>query len=248
MSVSVICKNCGKQGHLLNKCKHPILSCGVLLYRDIGDDIEFLMVNRKYSYGFIDFMIGTYAYYNICQLQISVNEMSNNEKQIILNEEKYINQWNTMINKNNKISNTLQFSQLTFASSTNWETPEWEFPKGRRKPLEWDIDCAIREFEEETGIPRHSIDILPDIDFIYETFVGSNGKTYTNKYKCAKWNGVADIGTNPYDKNEIGEIKWICMNDIPKIIRPYNKEKIQMINNLTETIQKNKNINFSQKW
>ena len=36
-------------------------------------------------------------------------------------------------------------------SSTNWETPEWGFPKGRRNYQEDDKKCALREFEEETN-------------------------------------------------------------------------------------------------
>jgi 8-oxo-dGTP pyrophosphatase MutT (NUDIX family) len=251
MSISIYCKNCGKQGHLLNKCKHPILSCGVLLYRDSPSgegEIEFLMVNRKYSYGFSDFMMGSYAHYNIAQLQTSVNEMSESEKKLILNEEKWINHWNSTISKSCKLSNNLQFSQLVFSSSTNWESPEWEFPKGRRKLAEWDNDCALREFEEETGIPRNSINVLPELDFIYETFMGSNGKQYTNKYLCAKWNGNVDIGANNYDYNEIGCVKWIGLSDVLKIIRPYNKEKIQMINDLAIILNGYNKINFSSKW
>ena len=33
-----------------------------------------------------------------------------------------------------------------------YESPEWGFPKGRRNMHESDLDCAKREFEEETGI------------------------------------------------------------------------------------------------
>ena len=36
-------------------------------------------------------------------------------------------------------------------SKTNWITPEWGFPKGRRNYMETDNSCAIREFNEETG-------------------------------------------------------------------------------------------------
>ena len=42
-------------------------------------------------------------------------------------------------------------------STTKWNEPEWEFPKGRRNQQEKDLDCAKREFEEETGYNIDSI-------------------------------------------------------------------------------------------
>ena len=39
---------------------------------------------------------------------------------------------------------------------------EWEFPKGRRNYMETDIKCALREFQEETGISKESIKIIND--------------------------------------------------------------------------------------
>jgi 8-oxo-dGTP pyrophosphatase MutT (NUDIX family) len=43
-------------------------------------------------------------------------------------------------------------NDLILNSATNWNETEWEFPKGRRNYQEKDLDCAIREFEEETGL------------------------------------------------------------------------------------------------
>jgi len=249
MIYSIVCKNCGKYGHILNKCKFPVMSCGVLLFREINNDLEFLMVNRKMSYGFHDFMIGSYSKYNINQIQISINEMSIYEKNIILNNEKWLKHWETTIAKNTLVQPDLQFIQLVYASSTNWNETEWEFPKGRRKNLEWDIDCSVREFEEETGIPRTAINIINNIDFVTETFVGSNGKKYTNKYICAKWNGTQDIGNN-FDTNEIQDVKWFNTTDIFKIIRPYNKEKLKMIKDLIFILKGNEHkiTNLQNRW
>ncbi len=38
----------------------------------------------------------------------------------------------------------------------------WEIPKGKPKEDESDLTCAIREFEEETGITREYYQILPE--------------------------------------------------------------------------------------
>ena len=43
---------------------------------------------------------------------------------------------------------------------TSWDEPEWGFPKGRRNFNETDLNCALREFNEETGINMKSIKLL----------------------------------------------------------------------------------------
>ena len=49
--------------------------------------------------------------------------------------------------------------KLINESSKKWTEPEWGFPKGRRNYQEKDYDCAVREWEEETGYSRHNIKI-----------------------------------------------------------------------------------------
>jgi 8-oxo-dGTP pyrophosphatase MutT (NUDIX family) len=41
----------------------------------------------------------------------------------------------------------------------------WDLPKGRVDPGESDLDCALREFEEETGIDRQQIVLDPSFRF-----------------------------------------------------------------------------------
>ena len=48
-------------------------------------------------------------------------------------------------------------------SNTNWIEPEWGFPKGRRNYGETDLHCAIREFCEETGIPKNKFSVIKNI-------------------------------------------------------------------------------------
>ena len=64
MSKNSICNNCGRQGHLFHQCKLPITSYGIILFRSSADGIQFLMLRRKNSFGYIDFIRGKYVQNN----------------------------------------------------------------------------------------------------------------------------------------------------------------------------------------
>ena len=51
------CNNCGNYGHLYKNCRHPILGYGVILY---NKDLKIIMVERKDSLSYIEFMRGKY--------------------------------------------------------------------------------------------------------------------------------------------------------------------------------------------
>ena len=60
MNKNNICNNCGKQGHLFHQCKLPITSYGIILFRTSDKGIQYLMIRRKDSFGYIDFLRGKY--------------------------------------------------------------------------------------------------------------------------------------------------------------------------------------------
>ena len=57
----------------------------------------------------------------------------------------------------------------------------WIFPKGRKMEPETDLNCALREFEEETHIPKKLITIY-DISPLDEIYSGLDGKLYKTVY------------------------------------------------------------------
>jgi len=253
-----VCNNCGKSGHLFNQCKLPIISYGIILFRSSSRGLEYLMIRRKNSFGYIDFIRGKYSPYNIHFLQNIINEMSVVEKDMILTtsfENLWKQMWGSIQNtqfkneenasykkmellKNGVSINdtTITLKEIVENSSTNWTETEWEFPKGRRNGKEKDIDCAMREFEEETGIPQNKITIIENILPFEEIFIGSNHKSYKHKYFLAYMDENEELLEN-FQISEVSKLEWKTLNECLASIRPYNLEKIKIISNINKVLQ-----------
>ena len=81
-----ICNNCGKQGHTFKQCKHPITSFGVIIFRIRPEDgrREYLMIRRKDTLGYIDFMRGKYSIHNTRYILNMFKQMTRSEKMRLL--------------------------------------------------------------------------------------------------------------------------------------------------------------------
>ena len=109
---------------------------------------------------------------------------------------------------------------------------EWGFPKGRRKIKENDLDCAVREFYEETRIINTDIQVIIDIMPFEEIFFGTNGIMYKHVYFVArlKNNNVnIKIDNSCLEQiREIRAIKWYNFNEVLSHIKCYNTERISL--------------------
>jgi ADP-ribose pyrophosphatase YjhB (NUDIX family) len=125
---------------------------------------------------------------------------------------------------------------LIEASTTCWQEPEWGFPKGRRNYQEKDIDCGIREFTEETGYELCDFKLIENIIPYEEMFIGSNIKSYKHKYYLAYMiNNTKEI--QEYQKSEVRNIKWVSYEECLNCIRPYNLEKINIVDKINKVLQ-----------
>lgn len=102
--------------------------------------------------------------------------------------------------------------------------PIWGFPKGKRNSREEsDINCALREFHEETNIELADIRILP-INPIQEYYKASNKKFYCNIYYIAEYIGnpgreLTISETNVHQSQEIGGLQWVSWYDSYHLIQ-----------------------------
>jgi 8-oxo-dGTP pyrophosphatase MutT (NUDIX family) len=262
-----VCNNCGKQGHLFHQCKLPITSYGIILFRSSEQGIKYLMIRRKDSFGYIDLLRGKYIQHNVEQLQNIFNEMSVGEREKI-RVNNFETLWKQMWGdvpqgsqyrseefasqkKFDTLRNGIQISlsdpkeivsleTLIDGSTTTWDETEWEFPKGRRNFQEKDLDCAIREFEEETGFLKKDLTIIENVVPFEEIFIGSNHKSYKHKYFLAYMDTNKNVEPEAlcnYQQSEVSKIEWKSLEECLESIRPYNLEKKQLIININKVLQ-----------
>lgn len=99
--------------------------------------------------------------------------------------------------------------------STSSES-QWELPKGHKHASEKNIDAAIREFKEETGIKSSQYRILYNIPPIIERYTDSN-VTYINEYYIAYplRELKPKVMINNYSQLfEVECIKWIKLEEL----------------------------------
>lgn len=204
------------------------------------NDIKFLMIQRKHSLSYIEFIRGKYDENNHDKVNSMFELMSENEINNIKSLEfdqlwdtlwketakskTFTKEYNNSKNKFIVLKNNNSFDNII----SKYKEPEWGFPKGRRNKYENNYECANREFIEETNL--NDFVQLDRINPIEETFKGTNGVKYKHIYYIAGTE-QSEISYD-FDNYEIGNIGWFSIDEILKLIRPYNKTKINVINQI----------------
>ena len=267
-NVNNFCNNCGNKGHIFYQCKQPITSVGIIVFRKNADgQNEYLMIRRKDSIGYVEFMRGKYNIYSKIYLINIISEMTIEEKHRILTSDfdtLWKQLWGDDINtqyrgeekisrekfdllKNGIIINDMEYSieSLINESTSKWEETEWGFPKGRHNNQEKDLLCALREFEEETGYSRTAINILQNVLPFEEIFTGSNYKSYKHKYFVAIMeNNNEEDKKNSYQHTEVSKMEWKTYSDSLQLIRSYNLEKKNVLSRVETMINTYKLYNI----
>jgi len=134
----------------------------------------------------------------------------------------------------NGISSKIQYNLETLLTNCeyNWEETEWGFPKGRKKIKEADIDCAIREFCEETQLYKDDILINKNVIPFQEIFFGTNNVLYKHVYYIAKI--IKDDAKIHIDNScmeqvrEVRALKWFSYDEVLMRIKNHNVERIKI--------------------
>jgi 8-oxo-dGTP pyrophosphatase MutT (NUDIX family) len=113
----------------------------------------------------------------------------------------------------------------------------WEIPKGRANRDEPLLDCAIREFGEETGVAPDEYTIMHDIPAFTYSYK-HHGITYSDNYYVATQ--VAEIKpmisfSMSTQLSEIDRVKWVGMCELRYLA--HNKHAMLMLTSIFKLIR-----------
>ena len=234
-----------------------------------NDDEEYkiIMIRRKDTIGYVEFLRGKFninntdyiiKLFNMMTLEekrriksvwdfdklrvilkmTKKNNMYKNENEISKKKFNYLKNKKIKHKKSKNVTSILTY--LINKSNISWNETEWGLPKGRKNKNESNMDCAIREFLEETGIDKNNINIIVNINPLVELYTSINNITYRHIYFFAEYiNNNTLIKVNPYDKEqsiEISSIDWFNKKKGVDIIRKYYIEKKAIINKCFHSI------------
>jgi len=258
------CNNCGLKGHLYKECLNPVMSFGHIIFNK--DNNKILMIQRKDSLCYIEFLRGKYDIYNIKYIQILIDKFSIKEKDYI-KDYSFDNLWKKLWfiddiddidqnykNKNdyikgkekfNKLKNGffynkfkifINFDYFIHKSKTNYLDSEWEFPKGRRNKKESNVECAKREFNEETNYNKNDYQLIDNIIPFEEEYISENKIKYKHIYYIGflinKNKEVKIDFSNANQYKEVKDIKWLNKEESLDKIRNYHHTRRKIINQI----------------
>ena len=102
------------------------------------------------------------------------------------------------------------------------------------------METALRELKEETNISYKQISLIYNWKPYDEVFIGSNFKSYRNRYFIG-YVRDPDVPLK-IQESEVGDIGWYTVEEVIQNIRPYDKEKVHMIQDIYKNICENEFI------
>lgn len=271
----IYCVNCGLPDHFYKQCQAPTTSFGLVAIRRYRAEkarcaiptLEFecekqvvhtdrvppiedsgflvLLVQRKDTMGFIDFVRGKYPKNEPEKgemLKVYLEEMTCEERHR-LRTRSFSEIWDLLwLNHESKCYLTeselaekkfssLDIPALLEKTECRWSQSEWGFPKGRKNIHESQYQCAVREFCEETGYNKRQFRTLND-SFIEESFLGTNGVAYKHVYFIAEFlekTPAPVLTQRPEQQCEVKNVGWFTPEQCLSILRPYDVQKKNVI-------------------
>lgn len=267
---------------MTKQCSQPITSFGAIVFRVRGgwnqaksllssdsaitgfetvpsSHIEYLLIQRRDSLGYIDIVRGKYKPDDYEYIRQQVRGMTEVEQERLLTmpfDTLWEQLWGAPAEGSNHYrsekdssrsklealrSGTPSLETIVRESTQKWLTPEWGFPKGRRDAGESEYVCALRELKEETGLTETDVIPVKNMETIRELFFGSNRVQYCHKYYIFFVPTEKELvydKTNPHMRQEIGDLRWCSVDEGLQLIRPENIEKREVLLRVSSLLRK----------
>lgn len=262
-----VCSNCNKKGHVYKSCAKPIISCGIIAWRRTeSGHVEYLSIARKNSIAYIDVLRGKYKLTPDMEYLLKLLRNMTFPELTRLREDRDLEgMWRDASLMYLKRTTTFEYDKSRAKLEALWNgvhfshaithtigslidtvmvpglplTTGWGFPKGRRNKYENDLQCAMREFHEETGYKvsnNFRMTMAAGTNKyirITESFLGLNGFAYEYRYFVAELinNKLLEPSImNIFQKAEIGGIGWYRYAELKELyIRP---ELVSVLDNI----------------
>ena len=250
--------NCGTPGHSFRVCPEPVMSFGICAIKCKEKVPSYLLIRRRDSLSYVEFLRGKYSLSDPTYIRLLLDGMTVEERGRLL-AHPFDTLWETLWNGQNTRQYRTEYTlaKRTFESlkqtgdlhghllakysseaTTAWTEAEWGFPKGRRALRETSLDCALREFKEETGLKDSILRVLSEAPLL-EEYRGTNGIPYRQTYfmGICKYDTVATHQPmNRVMSREVGNIGWFSYEEAMEKIRPTNVEKRALLSRLHRRI------------
>ena len=214
------------------------------------EDVRMLMERRKDSMSYMEFIRGKYEMTDPPYIHRLIENMTQDEQRKIV-EMPFLTIWSQLWG-NGRDTHSPEFydakekfealdrARIVYDHRSPWPEPEWGFPKGRRMRGESDIDCAVREFFEETNIPREAYTLCKNLCFT-ETFTGTNNVKYKHVYFLAFLKDSSKIDLEQKltlaQKREVSKVDWIGLGACKSLIRPHYTRRKEIIDEIDTALQ-----------
>lgn len=212
------------------------VSFGLVVVRRTRGFPEALLVRGRHTYEFSSFVLGRYAPRNVASIQELFRGMTVGELFDVyrldfaqmwyrlwlgegpdcqeLYQKKYSRFYTLWLRAD---GGAALRRHIVEAGRRPASAPSWSFPKGRKiAEGESDIDCAVREFGEETRVPRGEYRVLPG--FRRRAVYSHMGVTYVGVFYAAL---AAGAGCRPAidvrdtrQVSEVEEVRWMSIQEI----------------------------------
>ena len=228
----------------------------------VSSQLQYLLIQKRNSLNYVEFVRGKYDIVNKEYLLKLISHITHEERDILRNNDfdaiwrllwvnemppskRFMNNYHDSKRKFEKlkkgfnlkdVDGTILFFSIDYllnSATARFSDTEWEFPKGRRQVNERDLDCALREFQEEAGIPMSSLNVQ-DMKPVDEVFVGNNKVRYRHVYYIASIAsqsphiGFLDL-TNMKQCGEVKNIGWFDVGEAVCKMRDMYVERKELI-------------------
>lgn len=242
--------------HFSKTQQYVIMSYGLILFTMVGGEPKFLVYQRRDNYEYIDILRGNW--HSEERFRELFSALSKEEKQrlreytfqelwddlwIDHNSHIYSDGYQRALKKYQTIKAKIPEIMEEGSISFNIEPP-WGFPKGKKQDQnqETDLECAIREFAEETRLPTSDIHIWKGKPYS-ENYKGNNNKPYATYYFLAEVRNEMEVVkmTTPQCirkeavSEEAADARWMTFPEACLKLAPRRQAILKKIMHLIET-------------